>query len=72
MYRCTFIQYFLFGQEKHKLKGQVLCLNGLQVPNLIQQQEPPRILYRQKMSYNKMLQRLRNDYYRKPKAIDAE
>ena len=44
IYISTFVPNLNFGQDEHKRRRQVLCLNGSQVPNRVQEQEPSRVL----------------------------
>ena len=40
IYISTFVPNLNFGQDEHKRRRQVLCLNGSQIPNRVQEQEP--------------------------------
>ena len=40
IYISTFVPNLNFGQDEHKRRRQVLCLNGSQIPNRVQKQEP--------------------------------
>ena len=44
IYISTFVPNLNFGQDEHKRRRQVLCLNGSQIPNRVQEQEPSRVL----------------------------
>ena len=44
IYISIFVPNLNFGQDEHKRRRQVLCLNGSQVPNRVQEQEPSRVL----------------------------
>ena len=44
IYISTFVPNLNFGQDEHKRRRQVLCLNGSQIPNRVQEQEPSRFL----------------------------
>ena len=44
IYISTFVPNLNFGQDEHKRRRQVLCLNGSQVPNRVLEQEPSRVL----------------------------
>ena len=44
IYISTFVPNLNFGQDEHKRRRQVLCLNGSQVPNRVQEQKPSRVL----------------------------
>ena len=44
IYISIFVPNLNFGQDEHKRRRQVLCLNGSQIPNRVQEQEPSRVL----------------------------
>ena len=44
IYICFFVPKSNFGQNDHKRRRQVLCLNGSQVPKLVQEKEASRVL----------------------------
>ena len=44
IYISTFVPNLNFGQDEHKRRRQVLCLNGSQIPNRVQEQEPSGVL----------------------------